>query len=85
MIDTKCHALFSFKNKKKEPNVSCCSGDYCFKHKLHRITFISCHNLLMIIFYSVFSMEGGELFSRIQERADSAFTERGKIDMPIVH
>lgn len=23
-------------------------------------------------------MEGGELFSRIQERADSAFTERGK-------
>ena len=24
-----------------------------------------------------FSMEGGELFSRIQERADCAFTERG--------
>ena len=24
-----------------------------------------------------FSMEGGELFSRIQERADAAFTERG--------
>ena len=23
-------------------------------------------------------MEGGELFSRIQERADSAFTERGE-------
>lgn len=25
-----------------------------------------------------FSMEGGELFSRIQERGDQAFTERGK-------
>ena len=24
-----------------------------------------------------FSMEGGELFTRIQDRADSAFTERG--------
>ena len=24
------------------------------------------------------SMEGGELFSRIQERADTAFTERGE-------
>ena len=23
-------------------------------------------------------MEGGELFNRIQERADSAFTEKGK-------
>lgn len=25
-----------------------------------------------------FSMEGGELFSRIQERGDQAFTERGE-------
>lgn len=31
-------------------------------------------------FFSVlcFSMEGGELFSRIQERGDQAFTERGE-------
>lgn len=27
--------------------------------------------------FKFFSMEGGELFNRIQERADSAFTERG--------
>lgn len=34
----------------------------------------------------IFSMEGGELFSRIQERADSAFTERGNtISLSIVH
>ena len=26
------------------------------------------------------SMEGGELFNRIQDRADSAFTERGNIN-----
>ena len=29
-------------------------------------------------FQFIFSMEGGELFARIQERADSAFTERGR-------
>lgn len=32
---------------------------------------------LMNVFVFVCSMEGGELFNRIQERADSAFTERG--------
>ena len=26
----------------------------------------------------LFSMEGGELFQRIQDRADGAFTERGR-------
>lgn len=26
-----------------------------------------------------FSMEGGELFQRIQERTDGAFTERGTV------
>jgi len=29
-------------------------------------------------------MEGGELFSRIQERADTAFTERGFLLIDIV-
>lgn len=28
-------------------------------------------------FTHIFSMEGGELFQRIQDRADGAFTERG--------
>lgn len=29
------------------------------------------------MFNSFFSMEGGELFQRIQDRQDGAFTERG--------
>lgn len=29
--------------------------------------------------YCFFSMEGGELFQRIQDRQDGAFTERGEI------
>ena len=29
------------------------------------------------IFNTYYSMEGGELFQRIQDRADGAFTERG--------
>jgi len=34
-------------------------------------------NSRLIIFF--FSMEGGELFQRIQDRQDGAFTERGTI------
>lgn len=30
--------------------------------------------------YDIFSMEGGELFERIQNRQDGAFTERGKLN-----
>ena len=30
------------------------------------------------IWITIFSMEGGELFERIQKRAEQPFTERGK-------
>lgn len=32
-----------------------------------------------ILVYLFFSMEGGELFQRIQEHNEGAFTERGKL------
>ena len=32
----------------------------------------------LIFAVSVFSMDGGELFSHIQDRGNHAFTERGK-------
>lgn len=39
---------------------------------------ISFRSMLFNKFFLFFSMEGGELFARIQERAHNAFTERGK-------
>lgn len=49
---------------------------------------VGCHGMVSPGFLSVFefldvlcvfSMEGGELFARIQQRAHNAFTERGKL------
>ena len=34
--------------------------------------------VLNVLFLSVCSMTGGELFERIQQRGDSPFTERGR-------
>jgi len=35
--------------------------------------------MLNVVLLCISSMEGGELFTSIQARADNAFTERGKI------
>lgn len=39
----------------------------------------------MVDNWSFFSMEGGELFTSIQERADNAFNERGMYKYRTVH
>ena len=37
-----------------------------------------CYGSVVIVYdLNLFRMEGGELFTRIQSRAESAFTERG--------
>lgn len=52
---------------------SCCHGMVILFFIAH-VYFTS-----LIVVLHLLSMEGGELFQRIQERADGGFTERGKI------
>lgn len=47
-------------------------------HALSGVNFVLSANTRWGFCVLCFSMEGGELFSRIQERGDQAFTERGK-------
>lgn len=42
------------------------------------VNFVLSANIKWGFYLLCFSMEGGELFSRIQERGDQAFTERGE-------
>lgn len=58
------------------------SGNKCLLVVMEWFVFRQNHDLLKIFknfhFYH-FSMEGGELFQRIQDRQDGAFTERGTL------
>lgn len=52
-----------------EPRIEHLVGHFCFVTWIHIIN----------QFFVAPSMEGGELFQRIQDRQDGAFTERGKL------
>lgn len=51
------------------------NSDLCLLICLFTFAPLSAQNMFFLIFYS---MDGGELFSRIQDRGDQAFTERGE-------